>query len=227
MIFLTIHHRHRGLASLAGPPFCLLALLAGCSSAPRPENARSGEISSDDLDAARTWFYRSVSGDREALSRATVGFETAHQRSPSPVVTAYLGACRLLNAAAATWPWEKGRLSKEGVLLLEEAVSAAPDDLEIRFVRGMTSYRLPRFMGRRNVAIQDLARVAAQATQAARDGRLPRMLAAAALYHHGLILQEEGDNTAAIAAWREAVAVDPTAPGGQAAARQLQQMERE
>jgi hypothetical protein len=169
-------------------------------------------------------FYQAVAGDREALTRATAFFEQAQREDPSqPSVRAYLGASQLLNAAAATWPWEKGRLAKEGLVLLDQAVAAAPEDLEVRFIRGMTSYRLPRFMKRREVAAADLDMVASQAVAAAEEGTLAPALATASLYHHGLILEEENP-IAAVAAWKKAAALDPDTPGGQAASLRLQSL---
>src|SRR5690606_25785615 len=157
------------LSSHAAFLTCLipLVLAVGCSSG-RTDLATGAPES---LDSAKSLFFQAVAGDREALARATAFFEQAQREDPSqPSLRAYFGASQLLNAAAATWPWEKGRLAREGLVLLDQAVAVAPEDLEVRFIRGMTSYRLPRFMKRRNVAEFDLAKVASQAVAAAEEG---------------------------------------------------------
>lgn len=131
------------------------------------------------------------------------------------------GASTMLAAADARWPWEKGKLARQGMALLDQAVAADPDDLEVRFLRGMTNYRLPRFLGRLDLAARDLAFVAERARPAAGSGLLARPLAAAALYHHGMVCEERGDRDAAAMSCRGAREIGPDTPGGQAAARWL------
>lgn len=186
--------------------------------------ATVGPHPADQLAAAKRMFYDAVAGQDGALRSSTALLERlGGETSQDPQVIAYLGGCRLLAAPGAVLPWEMGRLSKEGLALQDRAVAAAPDDLEIRALRGLSNYQLPGFFGRGMVAAEDLAFAAPRAPAAVRAGALEPRIGAAVLYHHGLVLGRSGDRPSAEAAWREAVAVSPDSPAGRAAAKQLGQ----
>ena len=175
---------------------------------------------------AKDAFYAAVAGGKSAESSRLLWKAIFDGDPQDREATAYCGASTVLAAAGARWPWEKGRLAREGMALLDRAVTSAPDDLEARFLRGMTNYRLPRFLGRFDLAADDLAFVAGRARPAAEAGLLDRPLAAAALYHYGRVCEERGDRAAAAAACRAATEVGPDTPSGRAAARWLGQSEQ-
>ena len=171
------------------------------------------------LDDVRLHFYRALERDADALrdcERLTAGADDA-----APLLLAYRGACEMLRAATAPLPWDKGKHAKLGLGMLDRSVAAAPDDLEVRFVRGMTSYHLPAFFGRARVAAEDLSSVAGSAEAAVRDGRLTPKLAAAALFHHGELLARQGQRDAARDAWSRAAALGPGTSAGEAAREKL------
>jgi hypothetical protein len=170
------------------------------------------------LETARALFYSAVGGARAALRECS---EVLAGCDAEPKVLAYRGGCAMLEAARTPLPWDKGAHARQGLALLDQAVAAAPDDLEVRFVRGMTSYHLPRFLGRSRIASEDLSLVAGQAEAAAESGRLDPSLATAALFHHGVMLASLGDQPAARSAWRRAAALGPATRAGKAAADRL------
>jgi hypothetical protein len=181
----------------------------------------SGAGTQDDaLNVARPLFYRAVEGDGDALRQCERSL-VAGDGEVNAKVLAYRGGCEMLRAARAPLPWDKGRHARAGLTLLDRAVREAPDDVEIRFVRGMTSYHLPRFFGRSKLAAADLAAAASDAEASADDGRMDRRLAAAALFHHGVLLQRTGKPDGARNAWRRSARVGPDTPAGAAAARKL------
>jgi hypothetical protein len=106
-------------------------------------------------------------------------------------------------------------------VLLDGAVTAAPSDPEVRFVRGMTCYNLPALFNRSALAARDLAEVAGRAEAASADGTLPPALAAASLYHYGVIRSRAGDKAAAASLWHRAIALAPTSRAGQRATEAL------
>jgi hypothetical protein len=85
----------------------------------------------------------------------------------------------------------------------------------------MTCYNLPALFNRSALAARDLAEVATCAEAASADGTLPPSLAAASLYHYGVIQSRAGDKAAAAALWRRAVALAPTSRPGQRATEAL------
>jgi hypothetical protein len=200
-----------------------IATTGGCNAAirnsggPPPGAAVAGTDCPADV---REAFYRAADGDARALAECSRLLDRCGGDAPRAL--AYRGGCRTLEAARAAMPWDKGRLVREGAALLDEAVRAAPDDLEVRFVRGMASYHLPRFLGREGVAAQDLALVSSRAEDAVRSSELDLSTAAAALFHYGKLLKRRGDEASATELWRRAVTLGPTTRAGEAASRALQ-----
>ncbi len=76
--------------------------------------------------------------------------------SDIPLLDAYHGSTMILIARDKTNPLEKLRWSKSGLKLLDEAVSAAPQNIMIRLLRGKAAYQLPeKYFQRSRTAIED------------------------------------------------------------------------
>jgi hypothetical protein len=174
------------------------------------------------LAAAKDLFYQSIAGDQKALPRAqAILEELGGSDSPDAEVVAYTGAADLLQANRSDSVWDKVRLAREGLDLQDKAVKDAPDNLEVRFLRGVTDYQLPKYVNRHDQGVEDLAAVAHVAEDAARAGRLDKRAAAAALVYHGKALEEKYKIPDALAAWQAAVRISPDSPGGIDAAKHL------
>jgi tetratricopeptide (TPR) repeat protein len=195
-------------------------MLAGCQPsrpaalivATRPTTSPA-ELSK--LAEARDLFYQSVAGDRAALPKAQrLLDELGGGNAADPQIVAYTGAATLLQASRSANIFEKSALGHKGMDMEDTAVAEAPNDLEVRFLQGVTFYQLPPFLGRRQKAIDDLTEVARVAEAAAKSGKLDPRAAAADLVYYGKIREENYDAPGAIAAWRSAIQIDPN---GQAA----------
>ena len=174
------------------------------------------------LSEAKDLFYLAVTGDQQALPDAQkILQELGGGDSPDSEVVAYTGAADLLQANRSDSVWEKMRLAREGLDLQDKAVKDAPDNLEVRFLRGVTDFQLPDFLGRHDIGVQDLAAVAKVAEDAVRSGRLDKRGAAAALVYHGKALEAKYKIPEAVAAWQAAVRISPDSPGGIDAAKHL------
>ena len=137
------------------------------------------------LAIAKDLFYKAVAGDLDSLAPSLqMLYDMGGGDSSDPQVVAYTGAATLLKAAHAPL-FDKSGLAHDGLALEDKAVAQAPSDLEVRFLRGVTCYRLPRFMGRSELASSDLAYVAQRADKAVKEGRLDRRAAAASLVYYG------------------------------------------
>ena len=174
------------------------------SSPPAATVAPAGEPS---IVQARALFYRAVEGDAEALRQCESLLVSLPAQDAK--VRGYRGACEMLRAKQARWPWEKGRHAEAGLRMLDAAVAEAPSDPEVRFVRGMTSYNLPAVFDRQKIAAADLSDVAGRAESIAADGMLDAPLAAASLYYYGEMRHRAGDETQAVELWRRAVKLAP------------------
>lgn len=205
----------------------LLACAAGCQPtgraapvvATRPATTPAEQA---ELEQAKDLFYESVAGDRAALPRSQqILAGLGGGDASDPKVIAYTGAAELLQAAHSPNFFEKAQLGRRGMDLEDRAVAAAPDDLEIRFLRGVTFCQLPSFLGRRQTAAGDLAYVARTAEAAAKAGRLDPRAAAADLVYYGKLREAAYDEPGAIAAWRAAIRVDPDGQAARDAAKHL------
>ena len=218
----------------------VLASLIGASSAPGAHAASLAGAGTDDastprnqpafavrLAEARQAYFADLEGQRGADERARQQFAALAAEHPhEPVVDAYLGSLDLLESARTFAVWRKHTLAQTGLEKLDTAVNQAPEDLEARFVRALTTWHLPFFFHRKEQAEQDLGFIAPRAEQAAQQGRLPAPLAAAALDYWGQVLaDQQGKQQAEQArqAFAAAVRVDPASPGGTDARKRLGQ----
>jgi tetratricopeptide (TPR) repeat protein len=194
-------------------PARLRALEAAARARPRDVDARFA--------LARHLHLLGVDGDEEAHDRALELLEAVAAERPGPRADAWLGSARLLQARYTLAFWNKGDLVKEGLALLDRAVKAAPEDVEVRWMRGVGSYHLPFFFDRGDRAADDLAWVAARVAAAVDAGALSPEVAAAALFLHGVCRHDRGGLGEAQTAWRQAVALAPASAHGRAAAARL------
>ncbi|HEU0012382.1 MAG TPA: hypothetical protein VFQ45_01790 [Longimicrobium sp.] len=90
---------------------------------------------------------------------------------------AYRGALVTLRARHAFWPRQKLRHVREGLAVLDAVVAAHPRHAEARYLRLVSCYYLPRFLGRGWSVREDFARLGALLPSV--RGRYPRDLYAA------------------------------------------------
>ncbi len=206
------------------PSLALLLCLAsaGATSPRAGANSLPSVSYAQQLASARSAYFRDIEGEHDADALARRQFEALRREHPQdPVITAYSGSLELLEAARTWAVWKKHSLSQEGLAQMDAAVNAAPDNLEARFVRALTTWHLPFFFHRKAQAESDLAAIAPRAEQASRSGQLPPQLAAAALDYYGQVLADRDDKNGAHQAYEAALRVDPQSPGGQDARKRL------
>ena len=154
-------------------------------------------------ESARARYYEAIDGRDAAWHEARALFTKLREVSSDDAkVLAYAGSIELKEASRVLAPWNKGKLAKAGLELLDDAVKRAPEDLEVRFVRAASTFQLPGLFHRREQSEADFAWIARRLSS---TGNLEPRLAAAALYHHGLVRERSGDPQGARTAWQEAV----------------------
>jgi hypothetical protein len=174
-------------------------------------------VFAQNLPAIKALYYKAVDGDKASGARAAAELDKLRQTTPDdPLVLAYRGSVFLLESSWAMAPWRKGRLAKEGLAMMDRAVTIAPENLEVRFVRAATTRRLPGIFRRSEESAADFAHIAPRAADAVRAGKLEPRVATAALHSHALNREKGGDRTAAREACRIAVAIGPKTPGADA-----------
>jgi len=131
-------------------------------------------------------FFEGLVGDdatarrvEPSIDASVVAAEAVGSVEDDPRLLAYAGSADLLAARRATAPWTKWNRANEGLELLDRAVILAPDDPEIRFLRGASTLRLPGFFERGDVARRDLERARDELARARAEGRPPALPARA------------------------------------------------
>lgn len=154
---------------------------------------------------------RSVAGDKEATRKAHELLKAAYEAQPdNPLVQAYFGSATALMGRDAVDPNERFAEALRGVRILDEAVRRAPDNVQIRLLRGYVCLRLPEgFFQRSHVAAEDFLYVV-RLYERDRD-RLPEGLYWQALFELGTAYRNMGNLGEAVTTWKKLleVARDP------------------
>jgi hypothetical protein len=97
--------------------------------------------------------------EAEAAARA-LGARPAVGAAVGVTAAAYLGALETLRAKHAFWPMRKLRHLDDGLAELAAAIAADPRHVEARYLRLMSCYWLPGFLGRGDLVVEDFAALA-------------------------------------------------------------------
>lgn len=180
------------------------------------------DVHTEQIHQAKNLYYQGIYGDKAASEKSDRFFTELHKQLPNdPLVTVYYGSLRLLEAQHTWALWKKNSLSKQGVQLMDNAVSAAPNDFEIRFVRAATDFNLPSFFKRKQQAQSDFDFIVQRAEEAARQGSFEPRLAAASFVYYGDLCKEQSRLKEAADAWKTAIRIAPDSHAGRAAADRL------
>src|SRR5690606_32536939 len=121
--------------------------------------------------AEALYFLGTRGKDGKAAKRAESLFTDLHRRdreAAQPI--AYLGSLKLLRSSTTWAVWDKEKLARQGLALLDDAVAAAPDDPKVRFIRAVTTFNLPEAFERGPQSDADFALLAQQAEPAVETG---------------------------------------------------------
>lgn len=113
----------------------------------------------------RELFYESVQKSDKIDDAFDVFNEIARDERYNGIALTYLGALTALKGKYAFSPISKYRLVLKGLKMMDEGVSVRPDNMEARFIRGMTCYYLPFFFKRKDTAIDDFKVILKQLEQ--------------------------------------------------------------
>lgn len=171
---------------------------------------------------ARRLYFQGTYGNKSAASEADKLFLKLFQESPQdPLLKVYYGSERLLEASHPWAIWKKYKLSKVGIQCMDSAVDSAPDNLEVRFVRAVTTYNLPSFFDRKKQSKADFNFLSSRVAEAVKQGQLDPDIAASALLFYGKICRSEDHPRQAIAAWTTAHSLAPLSKAGKDAVEEL------
>ncbi|MEM6552202.1 MAG: hypothetical protein AAF750_08745 [Planctomycetota bacterium] len=153
---------------------------------------------------------RGGAGAADAHARADAALEDLLEADPdNPLLQAYRGSSKLIAARNASFGPVKGLHARAGGKLLNAAVKADPDNLEIRFLRGISTVNLPRIAGQYQPALNDLRMVLDGSADAISAGTLDPAFAAAAALRLAQAEAEANQPDAARALYQRAIDLAP------------------
>jgi tetratricopeptide (TPR) repeat protein len=97
-----------------------------------------------------------VAGDHKAVERGEELLQKALSLDPNNAYAmGYYGSILSLKARDASMPWTKVKYAKQGFEQLDKSIQLNPDDLDVRLIRAMNSYQVPKFMKRLPLSLED------------------------------------------------------------------------
>lgn len=109
----------------------------------------------------RQLYYNAASNKAEATTFLEM-MQAAKVDTPDPVITSYKGMAYLLQAKYAYNPYNKLSYFNKGKAMLDQAVTAAPQCLEARFLRLCVQTEAPAFLGYKDGITADRAMLLAE-----------------------------------------------------------------
>ncbi len=171
-----------------------LTLLLGIAGLPAASAA--DEIEVNDL------YRRGLAGDKAAVVECIDRLEAVLKSDGgNQLARVYLGSAYTLRSRDLGFGPKKLKALNHGIALMDEAVSAAPNDLKVRLARALTTQSLPFFSGRAASSRKDfqmLAAAAHRSPEKLNEGELQVIF-----YNAGLAAKVAGDHAGAAALFRE------------------------
>lgn len=144
---------------------------------------------------------KGVQGDKTAVLACIGELEQVLQQEPdNQLARVYLGSAYTLRSRDLWIGPKKLEALKHGGALMDQAVAAAPGNPQVRLVRAMNSFSLPKLFGRRKLALEDLKVLLAQAEAPEMQSSMRQ-----AIYYFAGLAQEKQ----AVELWTKALAIDP------------------
>lgn len=112
-------------------------------------------LEEDQIGHARELFYKSVE-NAQTIEKAISLFEDIGKTEEyKGLALTYIGALTALKGKFAFFPITKYRYVMQGLELMDQGVMKNPNNIEARFIRGMTCYYLPFLFKRKKTANGD------------------------------------------------------------------------
>jgi tetratricopeptide (TPR) repeat protein len=196
----------------------MLTLTSAANSQDNSESAKFVITGQQQLVAART------ANTEDAYRLAETSFDRAVQLDPKAAMArVYLGLARM---ELSGWIARQGRFDVSGEVMnkaivdLDAAVVLAPDNLQVRMLRGSSYAEFPSFLNKGTLARDDLEVVVHHRSFASQSNAT----CARVYFLLGRVYSAAGESEKARASWVAAVAADPQSREGQLAQGELEKL---
>ena len=123
------------------------------------------------------------------------------------LATVLLGSALTMRARDAFWPKTRLDYVKKGIKMMDAGVQLAPEDPDVRLVRAINNFSMPKFMERDEIAKADFAWLW-QKVEAKPEGLKDDLKQNAALFY-GRILKKQKKTKEAMEVWNKGIAFNP------------------
>jgi tetratricopeptide (TPR) repeat protein len=149
--------------------------------------------------------------NRDAVKLAEKYFHQLLALEPTNALAmALLGSTLTMKGRDALWPNTQIKHVKEGNRTMDAAVKLAPDDPEVRFVRAINNFHMPKFLGREEIVQADFAWLWEQLQVHPKSFSNERKQEFALRY--GSLLKKQKKLDAAVKVWQQGHEVDSQSP---------------
>lgn len=159
----------------------------------------------------------------EAAKLAEQYFQQLTTLEPTNALAlAYLGSTLAMRARDTTWPFRRLGLIKEGNRTQDRAVALDTNSAPVRLKRAICSFHQPGFLGREQIARDDLAWLWKTITEKP-DTLPPGDRQDVALFYGGS-LKKQNQTAEARKAWETGIAIAPDSPEAKQIRKELDQL---
>ena len=120
-------------------------------------NLSANELSASKIDSLRNLLYAGIERETalDSLNNFILSLEGKNKSGSQPLLIAYKGVCKSVEAKYDFWPWDKLNAVNDGLELLNKAVKLDSSSIEIRFLRFSVLHNIPSILGYSKEAKED------------------------------------------------------------------------
>ncbi len=122
---------------------------------------RTNELNSSQIDSLRNLLYAGIERETalDSLNIFITDLENNYKINHEPLLIAYKGVYKSVEAKYDFWPWDKFSAVNNGLELLNKAVNLDSTSIEIRFLRFAVLHNIPSILGYSKEAKEDAERL--------------------------------------------------------------------
>jgi hypothetical protein len=168
---------------------------------------------------------KGVAGDKQAVISLIADLEQQTKAQPeNKLKLAYLGSAYTLRSRDLFPGPSKWKYLQLGIKTMDDAVSAAPDDLAVRFIRAVNNFQLPGIFNRREIARSDFQTLLTQVNIPSVAQTLNTDTMQAIYFYAGLAYKEHAEAAMARSTWNDGIKLAPSSPLGEKIASELNKL---
>ena len=120
-------------------------------------NLSANELSASKIDSLRNLLYAGIERETalDSLNNFILSLEGKNKYETQPLLIAYKGVGKSVEAKYDFWPWDKLNAVNDGLVLLNKAVKLDSSSIEIRFLRFSVLHNIPSILGYSKEAKED------------------------------------------------------------------------